>query len=148
MEWEPILFRQFGSGSIQATYCKEGKMPRGKKSCPQCKVLVGPRLKVCQCGFEFTFKQKVEPRPPVRLPPRVPPKIPPKVEPSDEATPSNDPPEKIQVTITDRDELKQFIAQLKSCYARSDYNGGGYAAFLHHKQGVLQVDVCLEMRIP
>ena len=118
-------------------------MPRGKKSCPKCNAFVGPRLKVCACGYEFEFKQKAESRPPVRLPP----KIPSKVEPSEDATPSADLPEKISVTITDRDELKQFIAQLKSCYTRSDHNGGGYAAFLHHKQGVLQVDVCLQMRI-
>jgi hypothetical protein len=33
-------------------------IPRGKKSCESCGVQVGPRTKVCKCGFQFTFTPK------------------------------------------------------------------------------------------
>lgn len=122
-------------------------MPRGKKSCPECHGMCGPRLRICTCGHEFAFKQKVKSRPPVQLSPRIPPKIPAKVTlRSDDTTPSNDPPKVI--VVIDRDEVQEFLQQLKSCYDRSHHNGGGYSAFLHHKTGTLQVDVCLKMRLP
>lgn len=122
-------------------------MPRGKKSCPKCNALVGPRLRVCACGHAFAFKSKAEVEAPLRPPPKLPRKDsrPPQVEKPFENL-SDDLPKVI--VVTDRDEVRAFIQQLKSCYDRSNANGGGYAAFLHHKTGKLQVDVCLEMRIP
>ena len=127
-------------------------MPRGKKTCPQCNASVGPRLRVCECGHEFAFKQKIETQGPVRdltsaeTPVRLPPKIPPKASVVPVEKLSDDPP-KI-VAITDRQELTAFIAQLQDSYTKSDRSGGGYSAFLHHKHGTLQVHVCLTMRLP
>lgn len=118
-------------------------MPRGKKSCPQCNASVGPRLRICQCGYEFAFKQKAESTAPRRSPPKIPSKVALR---SDDATPSDDPPKVI--VVTDRDEVQGFIQQLKSCYDRSNRGGGGYSSFLHHKYGTLQIDVCLEMILP
>ena len=114
-------------------------MPRGKKSCPKCHASVGPRLRVCECGYEFAFKAK--PDPPRPLPPTIPPKVAPTETPADTSGVT-------AVTITDRGKLGSFIKDLKSCYERSDYNGGGYATYLHHKHGTLRVDVCLMMRLP
>lgn len=31
-------------------------MPRGKKTCPECLTLTGPRTKICSCGHGFHFK--------------------------------------------------------------------------------------------
>ena len=36
----------------------EGKVPRGKKSCPKCSKIVGVRLQICSCGYEFVAKKK------------------------------------------------------------------------------------------
>ena len=111
-------------------------MPRGKKSCPKCNASVGPRLRVCECGHEFAFKQGSPSR-------RKPPAIPGREKPREDL--SDDP--STVVGVTDRDELREFIQQLQSCYDRSHANGGGYSAFLHHKTGKLEVDVCLEMKL-
>lgn len=123
-------------------------MPRGFKSCLKCHKSVGPRTKVCECGHNFTFKPGKEPKAP-NVPSRVPPHIPKRGSPPQVKKPlenlSDDPPKVI--AVTDRDEVQEFIQQLKSCYERSHRNGGGYSAFLHHKTGTLQVDVCLKMRL-
>ena len=130
-------------------------MPRGKKQCPKCQAEVGPRLRKCECGHEFEFKIGKEPKAqrkasPLALPPvgepvkRKPPKLHAIENPLEGLT--DDPPS--IVAVTDRDELKAFIGQLKSAYERSDNNGGGYGAFLHHKSGTLHVNVVLKMRLP
>ena len=36
----------------------EGKVPRGKKKCPKCSEIVGVRLQICSCGYEFVAKKK------------------------------------------------------------------------------------------
>ena len=38
-------------------------MPRGKKSCPSCNALLGARIKVCDCGYEFLPKAKKQAKP-------------------------------------------------------------------------------------
>ena len=112
-------------------------MPKGKKSCPKCNASVGPRLQVCECGYEFVFKQS---SPLQREPPAIPGREKPREDLSDNPS--------IVVGVTDRDDLRSFIQQLQSCYDRSNANGGGYSAFLSHKHGKLEIDVCLEMRLP
>ena len=97
-------------------------MPKGFKQCPKCNVQVGPRLRICECGHTFVPKGR-------RVPAENPTGNPPPV-----------------VSIKDREALKTFINQLKAAYTKSDRAGGCYAAFLHHRHGVLQVDVWLEMR--
>ena len=110
-------------------------MPRGKKSCPECHASVGPRLAVCECGHEFTFKQGKAPKAKrAALTLERPP----------EALTEN--PSEI-VGTGDRDALQSFINQIQECYVNSDHNGGCYSAFLHHKNGTLQVQVQLSMRL-
>lgn len=132
-------------------------MPRGVKTCPQCGTTCGPRTRQCSaaaCDHQYPIKGKTSsppadrpsPGPPSIGPPSLskpsgPPSIPLKVKPTVE-------PGDAPVVITDREKLNEFIEQLKSCSKRSNHNGGGYSCFLHHKNGVLQIDVCLEMRIP
>ena len=36
----------------------EEKVPRGKKKCPKCSEIVGVRLQICSCGYEFVAKKK------------------------------------------------------------------------------------------
>jgi len=38
-------------------------MPRGKKSCPSCKSLLGARTSVCGCGHKFIVKPKKTAKP-------------------------------------------------------------------------------------
>ena len=38
-------------------------MPRGKKTCPQCLTLTGPRTKSCSCGHKFHFKPRIFKKP-------------------------------------------------------------------------------------
>lgn len=47
------------------------------------------------------------------------------------------------VGVTDRKALASFIKQLKACSAHSDYHGGCYSAFLHHRNGTLRVEIML-----
>lgn len=47
------------------------------------------------------------------------------------------------VGIRDREALKSFIDQLQKCYKHSDYSGGCYSAFFHHRHGTLRVEVWL-----
>jgi hypothetical protein len=113
-------------------------MPRGKKSCPECHALVGPRLAVCECGYKFAFKQGKAPK---RKREALP--LPPGKKPFEALTEN---PSEV-VGISDREALKSFIRQLESCYTDSNRNAGCYSAFLHHKHGTLQVEVALEMRL-
>ena len=107
-------------------------MPRGKKSCPECQALVGPRLRVCECGFEFVFKPGKAPKKPrVKL----------SLDKPHEKLTEN--PSEV-VGISDRDALDSFIEQLKDCRNSSSRAGGCYTSFLHHKQGTLAVEVWLK----
>ena len=113
-------------------------MPRGKKSCPECHASVGPRLAVCECGHKFTFKQGKAPkrkREALSLPVE---------KPFEALTPE---PSEV-VGISDREALKSFIEQIQACQKDSNRTGGCYSAFLHHKQGTLQVEVWLDMVLP
>ena len=112
-------------------------MPRGKKICPECNAAVGPRLAVCGCGYAFTFKQGKGPKAKrVRTAELA--------VPSDEPVePSPDPSE--IVSVNDREALDSFIKQIKDCRDRA--NGGGvYSGFLHHKSGVIQIEVQFPIR--
>ena len=113
-------------------------MPRGKKSCPECHAEVGPRLAVCECGFEFTFNQGKAPG--KRKAPR-----PPKVGTPHEPTEDDEVP--AIVSAGDRGELDSFIAQLQACRDESNRSGGCYSAFLRHKFGTLKVEVYFPMRL-
>ena len=110
-------------------------MPKGKKSCPKCYKLCGPRLAKCECGHEFEFQ-------PGRAPKRKRTALSLPVEKPFEALTEN-PPE--VVGISDREALDSFIQQLRDCRDRSDHEGGCYSAFLHHKHGDLQVEVWLSI---
>ncbi len=104
-------------------------MPRGKKTCPECEAEWGPRTKVCECGHEFSFnapkgKKKAPKTEPATL--------------TEEAS--------IVVGIGDREDLNNFIDQLRAADSSSRQNGGMYSAFLHHKKGVLQVEVQLSVK--
>jgi len=112
-------------------------MPRGKKTCPECNAQVGPRLAVCECGFEFTFKHGKSPKR-SKAPKAIP------VEKPFEALTEN--PVEV-VGVKDRSELADFINQLQTCFKDSDRQGGCYSAFLHHQTGTLQVEVWFEMRL-
>lgn len=41
---------------------------KGSKQCPSCSSAVGPRTKICACGFAFEFKSKLIGQPTVDLP--------------------------------------------------------------------------------
>lgn len=112
-------------------------MPRGKKQCPQCNALVGPRLRVCECGHEFTFKPGKAPKAKQKRIAEIP-----QVEKPFEALTEN-PSE--TVGIKDRESLRSFIEQLQTCSANSDGTGGCYSAFLHHEHGTLEVQVWFPM---
>ncbi len=112
-------------------------MPRGKKTCPECNASVGPRLGTCECGHKFAFKQGSEPkrkREALKLP----------ADREPEALTEN--PSEV-IGVKDRDALRSFIEQLRSCQGDSNGNGGCYSAFLHHDHGVLQVRVQFTMRL-
>lgn len=113
-------------------------MPRGKKSCPKCGALVGPRLRVCECGHEFAFKQKEAPS---RLPPRIPPKATPLPQPDEHG--------KRTVVVNDEPKLRQFITALKDAANKCRHSGGGYAVFLPLKDGTtLQIDIQFPYELP
>lgn len=41
-------------------------VPRGRKRCPQCEMIVGVRTAKCECGYEFANKRKqTENNPPI-----------------------------------------------------------------------------------
>ena len=107
-------------------------MPRGKKICPECNAQVGPRLAVCGCGHAFTFKQGKGPKAKrVRTAELA--------VPSDEPSePSPDPSE--VVSVNDRETLDSFITQIQDCRENAK-KGGVYSAFLHHKFGVIQIEI-------
>ena len=112
-------------------------MPRGKKQCPKCEALVGPRLAVCECGHEFTFEQGKAPTGKQKA----------------RATQVEKPFENLTenasevLGVNDRDALRSFIEQLQSCQADSNRTGGCYSAFLHHKHGTTQIEVWLPLRL-
>ena len=112
-------------------------MPRGKKICPECNAQVGPRLAVCGCGHAFTFKQGKGPKAK-------------RVRTAELAVPSETPtkltvsPSEV-VGLSDREALDSFIEQIKACRRDSAFNGGCYSCFLHHKQGVLQIEIQLKV---
>ena len=112
-------------------------MPKGKKQCPECKAYVGPRLAVCGCGYVFTFKAGKEPKAK-------------RVRTAELAVPNDEPTELTVnpsevVSINDREALDSFIKQIKDCRDRA--NGGGvYSGFLHHKSGVIQIEVQFPIR--
>lgn len=112
-------------------------MPKGKKQCPECKAYVGPRLATCECGHAFTFKAGKEPKAKrVRTAELAVPGEKP-------VEPSPDPSE--VVSVNDPEALDSFIKQIKDC--REHANGGGcYSAFLHHKLGVIQIEVQFPIR--
>lgn len=113
-------------------------MSRGRKSCPQCNASVGPRLRVCECGHEFTFKTK--PEPPRRTPPKIPPKV---------SLPQPDEHGKRTVVVNDEPELRRFIAALKDAANKCRHSGGGYSVFLHLKDGTtLQIDIQFPYKLP
>lgn len=110
---------------------------RGKKQCPQCGALVGPRLAVCQCGHEFTFKAGKTP-----------------IHRKAKAIPSEKPHENLTdnpsdiIGVDDREALDSFIEQLQACRGDSNRTGGCYSAFLHCKGGhIIQVEVWLPMKL-
>ncbi len=130
-------------------------MPRGKKTCPDCEASVGPRLKVCECGYEFTFKQTKakDPVPPMPMVPRSSPprRTPPRRSPpTRKSTPpvaeQKGPVSKCPIRIRDKAMLDDFIEELKSCRADSTRNGGCYSAFLHHNAGIIQVEIQLVVK--
>jgi len=53
-----------------------------------------------------------------------------------------------RIVINDREELQTFVTQLKLCGKKSDHGGGGYSAFLRHKDGRIEVEVCLPVCPP
>lgn len=106
---------------------------KGKKKCPLCGAEAGPRLKVCggwQCGHVFAVKRKGPSR--RKRTPLT------EVENPHENLTENPPP---TVGVSSRDALDTFIEQLQAARDASDRTGGCYSAFLHHKTGILQVDV-------
>lgn len=108
-------------------------MPRGKKSCPKCNALVGPRLRVCECGYEFTFKQTVVEPEPTRQALRVPPRVPPQ-------------PRSDIVTVTDWKDLRAFMQQLRACFFRAGADKPVHTATLKHADGILHVEICSSIR--
>ena len=109
-------------------------MPRGRKSCPECHALCGPRLATCECGHKFLFKAGKAPNT-IGKPPKA--KSEEVKEPFEKLT--ENPIEVIGVS--DRQALDTFIEQLKACRDDSNRNCGCYSAFLRHKHGRLQVEV-------
>ena len=112
-------------------------MGKGKKTCPECSAELGVRTKICSCGHEFAFKHTG-----ARL--KKGPPTPPRSEKPFENLTEN-PPE--VVGINDRVALESFIEQLQACGSNSDNTGGCYSAFLHHRNGVLQVEVGFPLRL-
>lgn len=112
-------------------------MPRGKKICPECNAAVGPRLAVCECGHEFAFKAGKGPKAKrVRTAELAVPGEKP-------AEPTPDPSE--VVSVNDREALNSFIEQIKDCRENAR-KGGVYSAFLHHKLGIIQIEVQFPIR--
>lgn len=112
-------------------------MPRGRKICPECNTAVGPRLAVCECGHAFTFKRGKEPKAK-------------RVRTAELAVPSEEPtkltPDPSEVVgVNDREALDSFIAQMEDCRENAK-KGGVYSAFLHHKTGVIQVEIQFPIR--
>lgn len=114
-------------------------MPRGFKICPNCQKQVGPRTRVCECDYEFAFKQGKAPKRPrkaLRLP----------ADKEPFASLSENPSE--VVGIDDRDALASLIEQLQACQADSNRTGGCYSAFAHCKGGhTVQIEVWLPLRV-
>ncbi len=112
-------------------------MPKGKKQCPECQAYVGPRLAVCECGYAFTFKTGKAPKAQ-------------RVRTAELAVPSGKPTELTVnpsevVGLSDREALDSFIEQIKDCRGYAE-KGGCYSAFLHHKLGVIQIEVQFPIR--
>ncbi len=112
-------------------------MPRGKKICPECNAAVGPRLAVCECGYAFTFKTGKAPKAQ-------------RVRTAELAVPGEKPAELTVnpsevVGLSDPGTLDSFIKQIKACREDSARNGGCYSCFLHHKQGILQIEIQLKV---
>lgn len=98
---------------------------------------MGPRLRVCECGYEFTFKQGKAPKAKRKRVAELS-----QVEEPFEALTEN--PSEI-IGINNREALQSFIEQLQTCQKESDHTGGAYSAFLHHEHGTLQVQVWFKM---
>lgn len=123
-------------------------MPRGKKECPECGELLGPRTKECpKCEHKFAIKTGGSSRrkPPPRR--RAQPPRPPEADadtpiPVSEQTPCETISDvRIRVKLTSQDEAKAFLDQLRDAVAKALHGGGVYAAFLHCKTGVVEIDV-------
>lgn len=113
-----------------------------RKRCPKCDTVTLASTAKCECGHKFISGgadppwDKKTPRPPKKK--GAPPKI---AKPFEGLTAS---PAEV-VGIQDREALKSFIKQLQECYKHSDYSGGCYSAFLHHRHGTLRVEVWLTL---
>lgn len=133
--------------SLTETQSEEVKPPsrkkKGKKKekeCPDCGLVVAIDRAECDCSFKFASGgneppwDKPTPRPPKKkgAPPRI-------EKPFEGLTAS---PAEV-VGTRDREALDSFIKQLQACYKHSDYSGGCYSAFLHHRHGTLRVEVWL-----
>jgi len=123
-------------------------MPRGGKICPQCSKVVGPRLRVCECGFAFPMKSAPSPAAPSGPPPlgkssvisgpppirhrkaKALPPAPLVVEPAQTEPP---PTGTIDVTISDPQDLDAFIDGLIVARDESRDTGGMYSSFCHPK---------------
>ncbi len=108
-------------------------MPKGLKTCPQCQNSVGPRTITCRCGHEFTTVVK-KPKAACRA-----------TEVETPTATSETAPE--IVCVSDEGALTTFIKRLKGAASVSKGTGGCYSAFLHHKYGVLQVEVYFPLQL-
>ncbi len=115
-------------------------MPRGKKTCPKCEALTGPRTAVCPCGHEFLFKPGKVPATRKAKAPR-----PVRTDGLSQGVTAEDIPEIIQ--MADREAVDSLIEQLKMCRTDADRNGGCFSTFLHHEHGTLQIEVWFPMRL-
>lgn len=115
-------------------------MPRGKKTCPKCQASVGPRLAICECGHEFTFKQG---KAPGQKRKRIAQLALLTEKPFEALTENPD----TAIGVNDREAFDSFMDQMRACKENSNHTGGCYSAFLHHRHGVLQVEVWFPMRL-
>lgn len=111
-------------------------MPKGRKTCPDCDAEVGCRKKSCGCGYEFPIKSSGGKRS-VKQNQAV----------ETDSTPVDQAVTPEIVCVNDEQAIDPFIAQLKDAAVGSKRTGGAYSAFLHHRDGTLQVEVGFPMRL-
>ena len=110
-------------------------MAKGKKTCPECGAEVGCRLRVCECDFKFPIKDHKQPSKKTANQP-----VQKEVSEATEIAPEI-------VCVSDPDALKRFVAQIKEAAYSARHHGGVYSAFLHHKHGVVQVEVYFPLQL-